>query len=1116
MSKKFGKLLSVISLVLVMFVSLFALASCMDDGDVSGSASESIGASESVGESESSEESQKPTVKIALSAKTVTVEEYKSVTLVATVTGSDEEVVWASSDIDVATVDKGVVYGVKEGSATVTATIGEISAECSVAVTKTTVAPVLNVVDDISLEEGSSYKTVVKTLWDGEELGGIEYEWVLADEDSGVLEIVKGENGKVTFSALKAGEVVLTVKATVRGVFVSKEVKVKVIASVPSITPYGNIKAYEDGYKIDLCTLANEEKKVEEIVSFTASYKSIDIENAEITWGDWSTENVTKVEKVENGYKFSVLGAGEATVEGSYTFDDSTIAKVTVKVIVEKAVKTVEFGKVIDVTKDTSIEVPEGVEGEVVELTVGGNDVFSSYENGVITLNNSAFPKSAKELGANIDVVISTADCDYTCKADVYTLVIKTKEDFDAYPAIAKANGNFGVEGAKGVLLDGYFVLGNDIVYNGRFESPTDTGEIGAKGGRWNDAANNGFKGIFDGMGYNIEGLHVGNVENRLNEAGGFIGFLNNDGIVRNISFTNATVEENSGFICGVGSGLIENVSISFKALGVGNPSTNIGDENTYPPVAMGAFFSRSAREGATVKNCFVDASGADVKYIYNETKKGSNLRLGTDAGKNNVENLIIVADNQKYLTGSGASVTALTYDGLANEDCAKVVAALPSDYWTVVGNIPFLKRSADKIDESLQIEITVEGDVYAGTDVAVEINEKYSIVSAANLPEGVVFDSKMLKIDSSVVEGTTITIAARSVINGTTDEKTITVLAAGKEYTLEERLTIDLNATVEDGTAQSGAENIALDLSGVYKPQAESEAKVIIDKGEYVAMISAEGIVTFANPFDISKQGEYAVKVQVGRDVINANAIIVTKVVTTKEEFTALNTYAAAMNMGGYYMLGNDISVSELDAKSHQIGAKDSPFIGVIDGNGQKVTVWNFYDRTYGNGPWIFNFQGVIKNISLEFKYLAKYARIIRIGNGGTLENVYLSLKKTDYGDGAFMFQQSCGKMNLKNVVVDVTEITSASGYTIFGQATKVDGVVGGVEVMKATFTNVVVKTNSAFANSIGLENTDGVKSGIYVSFADTAATNGVDFPAEGWDETYWTVSNGSVTWKK
>ena len=394
---------------------------------------------------------------------------------------------------------------------------------------------------------------------------------------------------------------------------------------------------------------------------------------------------------------------------------------------------------------------------------------------------------------------------------------------------------------------------------------------------------------------------------------------------------------------------------------------------------------------------------------------------------------------------------------------------------------------------------------------------EQWYIVTTDSASGSVyISDANGKKLAENVFDGFDVTTMLFSANEpGTTIDVAAVVVITGDEYTLEERLTIDLNATIVAGTIQSGAEDITLDLSSVYTPSAEMNAKVIVDGVEYNATISAEGIVSFANPFDISKQGEYAVKVQVGRDVINANALIVTKVVTTKEEFTALNTYAAAMNMGGYYMLGNDISVSELDAKEHQIGDASSPFVGTIDGNGHKVTVWNFYDRTYGNGPWIFNFQGVIKNISLEFKYLAKYARIIRIGNGGTLENVYLSLKKTDYGDGAFMFQQSCGKMNLKNVVVDVTEITSVSGYTIFGQATKVDGVVGGVEVVKATFTNVVVKTNSAFANSIGLENTDGVKSGIYVSFADTAATNGVDFPAEGWDNKYWTVSGENVTWK-
>ena len=1083
MNKKFSKLLSIISLVLAMFVSLFAFATCKSNGNNG---------------SNKQPEPEEPQVEITLSTKTLSVEEYKSATIAATVTGSDEAVVWASSDSAVATVDGGTVYGVKEGTATITATVGEISEECSVTVLRTTVAPVLQVETEIRIEENSQYTTAVKTLWEGEELAGVAYEWVDAPEAvSGVCEVVNGENGSVTFNALRAGKTVFTVRTTVRGVFVSKNVEITVIEVIPSITASGEaVKPYEGGYAVELCTLADDEKNTEEELSFTAIFGAQTVENAEITWGNWSEAGVANVEKTANGYKFTKLGVGEAIIEGTYSFAADKTATVTVKVTVEKAVRSIEFGKVIDITKDTTVTVPESVIGDVTGLTVSGKNVFDSFADGVITLNNAAFPKSAKELGKSVAVVISTADCDYECTADVYTLVIKTKEDLDAYPAIAKANGNSGVEGAKGVLLDGYFVLGNDIVYNGRFESPTDTGEIGSKGGRWNDAANNGFKGVFDGMGYNIDGLHVGNAGRRFGESGGFIGFLNNDGIVRNISFTDATVEENSGFICGVGSGLIENVSISFKAIGVGNATTNISDENTYPPITMGAFFSRSAREGATVKNCFVDASGADVKYVYNETKKSGNVRLGTDAAKKNVENLIVVADKAEYLSGSGASVTALTYDGLANEDCAKVVAALPSDVWSVAGNIPFLKHSADKLDKTLQIAITVENEVYAGTDVAVEVNEKYSIVSASDLPDGVMFDGKTLKIDKSVEE-TTITITARSLINGSHDEKTITVYAAGGEYTLEDGLTIDLKITVVDGAAQSEAENITLDLSSVYTPKAASDAKVIIDNAEYDATISAEGIVSFANTFDINKYGEYTVKVQVGRDVITANAIIVTKLITTADEFAALNTYAAAMEMNGYYMLANDITVGQFD---NEIGT--SPFRGTIDGNGHIVK--SLYIAKV-NSSFISDLYGTVKNIAFEDIKLSTYGRVFKKINKGKLENVYFGFAAdSSANDGGIIGQWGGDGVILNNVVFDFSKVTADnSKMTLFRNDNY---------VLKGS-SNVVVITKSTSLATSGTQTWADL--GMYAYYTDTETNNGVDFPAEGWNGTYWTVTGENVTWK-
>ena len=77
---------------------------------------------------------------IELDQKEASVQVGSTVTLNAILTPADstDTVSWGSSDETVATVNGGVVAGLKEGTATITAVVGEYSASCVVTVTKAT------------------------------------------------------------------------------------------------------------------------------------------------------------------------------------------------------------------------------------------------------------------------------------------------------------------------------------------------------------------------------------------------------------------------------------------------------------------------------------------------------------------------------------------------------------------------------------------------------------------------------------------------------------------------------------------------------------------------------------------------------------------------------------------------------------------------------------------------------------------------------------------------------------------------------------------------------------------------------------------------------------------
>ena len=79
-----------------------------------------------------------PVTGISFEQASVSIPMGETANLIATVSPSDATdatVTWSSSDPSVATVDKGKVSAIKEGTATITATVGDKSATCEVTVT---------------------------------------------------------------------------------------------------------------------------------------------------------------------------------------------------------------------------------------------------------------------------------------------------------------------------------------------------------------------------------------------------------------------------------------------------------------------------------------------------------------------------------------------------------------------------------------------------------------------------------------------------------------------------------------------------------------------------------------------------------------------------------------------------------------------------------------------------------------------------------------------------------------------------------------------------------------------------------------------------------------------
>ena len=293
--------------------------------------------------------------------------------------------------------------------------------------------------------------------------------------------------------------------------------------------------------------------------------------------------------------------------------------------------------------------------GNVASVTMEGNAIDASgftFANGKLTVARSAF---GFNYGEKEIVVTDDSGKTITIAATLISKVLKNATDYANWIKIANACET------ENQILGGYFKLGANI-----------TSATMVTFERWDVDGAYGFKGIFDGCGYAIDGLTAtGNA---------FISCMTKDGVLKNIAFTNAKIAGESNFLCSGGLGTIENVYVQYVSISAGS------DYN-------GTIYNhcRSEQEGGKITNVFVDASQAVI------SGKGASFRLlgGSNTGYNGIfavcpEGYTITQARDTGTFADHAVCAFADFDELkANETTQSVIKDWDSAYWTIVDGVP-------------------------------------------------------------------------------------------------------------------------------------------------------------------------------------------------------------------------------------------------------------------------------------------------------------------------------------------------------------------------------------------------------------------------------------------
>lgn len=1049
-------------------------------------------------------------VTVTLSEETLTLDLYEPATLEATVTGTDEDPVWSSSNEAVATVSEtGEIVGLSNGQATITATVGDVSDSCAVTVQSTGATPMITglptqvtmAVDDTrTLTPAAEYKGNALSLT-----------YAYESSDTAVASVTSA--GVIT--AEGRGTATVSVTASYYTFNLEEEIEVTVTDNV-------SIALDADSLSLNV----NDTRQLKATITVNGeAYTS--------TEGiAWSSSDSDAVEVSAAGL---VTAKAETqmpvTVTLTFTYEGQPFtADCTVSVARETVDLTDEAVTEIEIYADAEADtvtlplsmIPSSYAVTAADVTSVRDTAYNAaipFENDGGTLELVKFTGDSTVgniYSGETTYEIGTAEYVFEIPVLMISKVLKTADDIDDMqqycmydPATVYSPSD------KQFYYVAYFTLGDDIDYGGK--TIGDWASYDSIG-QWSNGTQ-GFMGTFDGRNHTISNMAVDNNNN------GFIGTLGMDGVMKNVAFLNAQLKRGQCAVAvGLLGGKLDNVIVHGTRLA---SSAQWGNS--------GLLAMKTANAAASISNVLVfyeDFDFAGSAYdalIIGSNDSGQAVPMTNTYAVCNTETekLWVKDTNVNSFVAYGYTTVGELLAG-GNYDDTGFVGwdSTTSEKYGIALPATFDESAATDNDFLYSVRIT--------NTVLNAYPSPVTTVSVANLSDNAVTYSLKEAVAGVSIDSSTgvITVDASQVTSGAA----FTVVASVGEgkyqsfeatFTAWNRMYVEGTLNVEIGSGTS--DTVAIDVAQFPTSYEGFSFDDILENGilnndtQTAVEFEVSGGELFLKGLTA---GEYSLTVSTGDADFVLTVYMATLLIENAQDMMTFDqliyTEGTSIDdpLTGYYLMLGDVDMAytgyvfgDNQGEYSINGGTAYAFGGTFNGNGYALK-----NALIGNRGlfWEIAESGVVKNLAIIDAYAlgwkagdeVQYEAETRVNNGATviadmhyglIENVFIG-GKMGHGHWNFdgLFGQNRGDM--VNVIVDIFYDTT-DGSAGASSITSLIGFNGG------TYTNVVFVTNTQYiwADGNGTPQTS-VPSGITVYKTGAEAVAAIDLSATSFDSAYWT----------